>query len=240
MRKLKLETYEDYLEHLRINKDSHESFINAITTNETYFYRTPRVWDYINDVFLPEWSQVNKRGILDIWSAASSTGEEAHTIGIMMQQHKEQHSGFDYKILATDIAPRVVEHASKGIYKGRSVERFRNAKPELFSRYMTGDDDMGFSVVPEIKSRLVFDVFNLFDKDNRQPRHDLVLLRNVLIYFTKDDQKRVMDNIHKRLKPEGIAIIGESETLNNLNTDFETVSPTVYRALNVSGVRSAA
>lgn len=238
MRDLQLNSYESYLDNIKNNKEEHKPFVNVITTNETYFYRTPRIWSYISEVFLPEWHKDNKGRVLSVWSGASSTGEEAHTLGIVMQQFKDLHRGFDYMILGTDIAPRVVEQASKGIYKGRAVARFREAMPELFSKYMRGDDEAGFVVMPVIKSQIRFELFNLFDQSAKHPKHDLVLLRNVLIYFTKEDQKRVMENIHKRLNPRGIAIIGESETLNNLNSDFESISPTIYRALDSTSDRS--
>lgn len=240
MRELKIDTYEGYLEHLKNHEDSHASFVNAITTNETYFYRTPRIWDYIHDVFLPEWHTAHVGATLRVWSAASSTGEEAHTLGIVMEHFKDNNCKFDYKIQGTDIAPRVIEHANKGIYIGRSVERFRAAQPEMFSRYMTGDDEKGFCVNPEIKSRISFKEYNLFDKAKSGENYDLVLLRNVLIYFTKEDQKRVMAGIHKQLSPEGITIIGESETLNGLGTSFETVSQTIYKAVGTTTNRKAA
>lgn len=240
MRKLDLDSYESYLDYLKKNKDENKLLTNAITTNETYFYRTPRIWDYISDDFLPDWHDRNSGQTLRIWSAASSTGEEAHTLGIVLQQFKENNLAFNYQILGTDIAPRVVEHASRGVYTGRSIERFREVKPELFSKYMTGDDEKGFSVVPKIRKQISFDVFNLFDSSGKQPKHDLVLLRNVLIYFTKIDQALVMANLHKRLAPRGIAIIGESETLNNLNTAFESVNPTIYRAVDSAEQKKAA
>ncbi|MFK7854743.1 MAG: protein-glutamate O-methyltransferase CheR [Granulosicoccus sp.] len=240
MRELNIESFESYRDRVQTVADERGSFVNAVTTNETYFYRTPKVWNYINDKFLPEWHQAGKGKTLSIWSAASSTGEEAHTLGIVMQRFKELNRDFDYSILGTDIAPRVVDVANKGIYKGRAVKRFREATPELFSKYMVGDDDAGFSVTLEIKKKIRFEIFNLFDDGRRQPKHDLILLRNVLIYFSKEDQKRVMKKIHSRLKTNGIAIIGESETLNNLNTDFEPLEPTIYRALDLLPIGKAA
>ena len=81
MRELSLDTYESYFEYLTANKSEHGSFVNAITTNETYFYRTPRIWNYVSGEFLPDWFQANQGKTLKVWSAASSTGEEAHTLG---------------------------------------------------------------------------------------------------------------------------------------------------------------
>lgn len=240
MRVLNIESFESYLDRVQTVADERGYFVNAVTTNETYFYRTPKVWNYINDQFLPEWYQSNKGKTLSVWSAASSTGEEAHTLGVVMQCFKELNRNFDYSILGTDIAPGVVDRANEGIYKGRAVKRFRESKPELFSKYLVGDEETGFSVAPEIKKKIRFEIFNLFDEGRRQPQHDLILLRNVLIYFSKEDQMLVMKKIHSRLKTNGIAIIGESETLYNLSTDFEPLEPTIYRALDLLQIGKAA
>lgn len=239
VRALELSSFDEYLAYLQKHKEEHESFVNQVTTNETYFFRTPRVWDYLENTFLPEWQAERAAPTLQVWSAASSTGEEAHTLGILMQQFKDKNAGFDYKISGTDIDTNVIETASQGLYNGRSIERFRQAKPEWFAKYMHGSDAEGYKVVPDIKSRLQFSQFNLFASAPPAPQFDLVLLRNVLIYFKAQDQEAVMATVHRRLKPEGTAIIGESESLNNLTTDFESISPTIYKPVTQQGQRAA-
>lgn len=239
LRALNLDSFQEYLEYARKNKEEHEHFVNQITTNETYFFRTPRVWEYIEQTFLPQWQEHRPAPQLHVWSAASSTGEEAHTLGILLQKFKDGNRGFDYKIQGTDIDSSVVKRAAQGLYNGRSIERFRQARPECFERYMVGNDADGYKVVPDIKSRLQFTQFNLFDSPPATPKFDLVLLRNVLIYFTAQDQETVMSTVHQRIKPEGTAIIGESESLNSLNTNFESIAPTIYRPLVQRSRRAA-
>lgn len=234
IRNLQLSSYESYLAYIKSHREEHDQFINVITTNETYFYRTPRIWEYVTKEFLPRWCEENPGRTLSVWSAAASTGEEAHTLGILLQQFKEHHPGFEYRVLGTDISPRVVDIAVKGVYKGRSIARFREAEKTIFTKYMTGDDEHGYSVLPEIKSRIQFNISNLFNENTKRGTYDLILLRNVLIYFSKEEQKTVMSILHSQLVPQGIAIIGESETLKNIETDFEPVKPTVYRAIDVS------
>lgn len=231
LRHLNLDNFTDYLDYIKRQPEEREGFINAVTTNETYFYRTPRVWEYIEEKFLPCWYAANKGKTINVWSAASSTGEEAHTLGIFMQQFKDANSGFEYRVKGTDIDSSVVEKARAGIYNGRSVERFRVARPELFSQYLKGSDDDGYAIQPGIKSRLEFTLFNLFSVNASAQEFDLVLLRNVLIYFNREDQEKVMATVHKRLKPGGVVIIGESESLNNINTSFEYIAPTIYQPL---------
>lgn len=239
VRALDLSSFEEYLDYVKIHKEEHENFVNQITTNETYFFRTPRVWEYLENTFLPHWQLEKPAPVLQVWSAASSTGEEAHTLGILMQFFKDNNTGFDYKITGTDIDTSVIETASNGLYNGRSIERFRHARPEWFSRYMQGSDVSGYRVVPAIKSRLQFSQFNLFSKQIPASRFDLVLLRNVLIYFTAQDQESVMSTVYKRLNSGGTAIIGESESLNNLSTDFEPIAPTIYKGAVQQGRQAA-
>lgn len=228
LRALELPGYKEYLDYIKVHQTEHEFFINAITTNETYFYRTPRVWNYINDEFLPQWLDGHSGQTLRVWSAASSTGEEAHTLGIILESFKSANPEFRYQIKGTDIDSSVVNTANLGIYNGRSIQRFREARPDLFSRYMIGNDETGYNVVPQIKSCMNFSIFNLFDRTN-EAAFDLILIRNVLIYFVRDDQIKVMSQVHRGLKNDGVAIIGESETLNNVCSDFQQIMPTIYR-----------
>lgn len=236
---LDLPGYKAYLEYVRNHKGEHEIFINKVTTNETYFFRTPRVWNYLETEFLPEWFKIHAGASLNIWSAASSTGEEAHTLAIFMQHFKELNNGFDYKITGTDIDTEVLKTASEGIYNGRSIQRFRDSKPDWFDRYMNGNDDTGYSVLSHIKNRIEFSQLNLFSAPSVNQKFDLVLLRNVLIYFTKSDQEKAMATVHRRLKQNGVAIIGESESLNSLNTQFASIAPTIYKSISLSTDRAA-
>lgn len=240
LRALKLPDFEAYLQHVNATPDEHEAFVNTVTTNETYFYRTPRIWDYISNDFLNNWYAQNKGKTLNIWSAASSTGEEAHTIGVLMQAFKDVNAGFDYRITGTDIDSSVIQKASTGLYNGRSIERFRKEKPELFARYMVGSDVDGYKVAKNIKQNIQFKYLNLFKPTSTDPSYSLILLRNVLIYFTKEDQELVLRAAHKRLNQTGVLIIGESESLNNLSSEFITITPTIYqRSDAITGAKAA-
>ena len=239
VRDLGLSGFSEYLAYVKSHAEEHEAFVNQVTTNETYFFRTPRVWDYVENTFLPQWYSEHANRTLKVWSAASSTGEEAHTLGILMQHFKDNHVGFEYQITGTDIDTKVISTATLGVYKGRSVERFRQAKPDWFSQYMNGDDDKGYTVLPAIKSRIRFSQLNLFSSAPATEKMNLVLLRNVLIYFTASDQERVMNSVHRRLDSNGVAIIGESESLNSLQTSFESIAPTIYRPCGSSISKAA-
>lgn len=225
---LALSGYPEYLERLRQSKEEKEVFINLITTNETYFFRTPRVWDFIEKTFLPEWYRKYPGQVLKVWSAASSSGEEAHSLGIVCQEFKSKNKTFSYQILGTDISQEMISLSSSGCYKGRSIEFFQNHRPDYFKKYLQENEKGFYQVIPEVRSNLKFLTHNLFHEFPLKSSFDLVLLRNVLIYFKQPDQEKVLKNIHTMLKNDGVLIIGESEALSHIQTDFKPRQPLVY------------
>lgn len=226
---LSLANYEAYLALVNDSVAEQIVFIDLITTNETYFFRTPRIWKHINEVYIPSWIASNPNKVFSAWSAAASSGEEAHSLGIALQAFKEKHPAFQYQVLGTDISREMVQLCQTGLYKGRSIEAFQTTKAELFSKYMKTSDATHYMVVPEIKTRLKFHDHNLFKILNSKDRFDLILLRNVLIYFTPTDQEKVLNNILPKLSENGILVIGESESLTHIKTGFAQVEPLVYR-----------
>ncbi len=224
-----LTDFDSYVRFVSEDRDEAQQFVNSVTTNETYFYRTPRVWDFITGDFLEKWIGDGIKRPLRAWSAASSTGEEAHTMGVFFQDLKDRHTAFNYEILATDISSRVVNVAKEGTYSGRSIERFRTAKPDLFERYMTTEDDCNYQARSDIRQSISFQAHNLFKPLRTAHKFDIIFIRNVLIYFTKKDQEIVLSNIDRALGDEGVLVIGESESLAQVNTNFQSVVPLVYR-----------
>lgn len=221
-------TFRAYIEKVSSDPVEMQELTNRITTNETYFYRTPRVWSYLREVAIPEFISAGNARPMKIWSAAASTGEEGHTVGAVLEDVRHKTRGFDYTILGTDISSRVIDVAKNGVYVGRSVARFRKEDPALFSAYLQGSDTEGYSVTPDIKRRLTFKIHNLVEKLKSGGPFDVVFLRNVLIYFSNTDQEKILANVHAQLRPTGTLIIGESESLNSLTCDFKPVAPLIY------------
>lgn len=236
LREVNEPSFAAYISRLSRDPEEMQELTNRVTTNETYFYRTPRVWDYFQGVFIPEYLANGQNRRMRVWSAAASTGEEAHTIGAILEQQRLANPGFDYSVLGTDVSSRVLEVAQKGVYNGRSIARFRKEQPELFARQMAGSDAAGYRAVPQVRARLKFKLHNLLEKLGGTSPFDAVFLRNVLIYFTDEDQERILRHVRDLIKPDGILFIGESETLNNLQTGFEQLAPIIYRpAARVGG-----
>lgn len=226
---LGLKGYEDYLVFVTESPAEQEKFIDLITTNETYFFRTPRIWDYIEKTFLPAWFVENSHRTFQAWSAAASSGEEAHSLGIICHAFREKNPRFSFEILGTDISEEMIRRCQRGEYKGRSVDIFKKSRPEQFIKFMQKNSNATFSVVPEIKTSLRFQTHNLFDSLKEKQTFDLILLRNVLIYFTAEDQEKAIRLLAPFLSKSGVLIIGESESLSYVKTEFSLVEPLIYR-----------
>lgn len=229
MRILNLETFEEYIQYLKGHKIEIEHFINAITTNETFFFRTARVWEQFNNLFLPEWYKNNPNSTLRIWSAASSSGEEAYTIAICCYEFKLKNPQFNFQIVGSDISTEVLNEARNAIYSGRAIESFRSENKALFERYLSDQGDGVFKVVDLLRKYVEFKEHNLFHTPRTINTYDIVFLRNVLIYFDGNDQEKVLSNIHKTLKSSGTLILGEADSLSRLKTSYVYSSPCFYK-----------
>ncbi|MBC7712571.1 MAG: protein-glutamate O-methyltransferase CheR [Rhizobacter sp.] len=226
MRELQITSYGEYMDYLAKTAGETQNFINVVTTNETTFFRTPKVWSFFEKEFLPEWHKNNPRTMLTLWSAASSSGEEAYSLAILCSEFKLKTPGFDFKILATDISSAVLAEAEAGEYHDRAVEFFKRAKPELYDRYFSKKDESTHIISSEVKKKVQFLPHNLFSVKKEQ--FDIIFLRNVLIYFSSEDQENVLMNVSRSLKINGHLIIGESESLSRLNTPYHFISACIY------------
>ncbi len=229
-----LTSYKDYIKLAKASDDELTQFINMVTTNETNFFRTDRVWEYFENDYLPEFFKNHPGSTLSAWSAASSTGEEGYSIGMCCEDFKrKQPALFEYKVLGTDISSRVVDHATKGRYKGRSIDNFKIKRKEHCDRFLTASGEE-YAISSVLKSRVKFKIHNLFDILAEKEMFDIVFLRNVLIYFSSKDQEIVLRNLDKKMNPGGVLVIGESESLTKLKSNFEFVSPLIYKKKGLS------
>lgn len=234
--KLNISSFEEYLSIVKLDKNEQIQFINLITTNETYFFRTPRIWDYMEKKILPSWFEKNEKKTFYVWSAAASSGEEAHSVAIVCHMFKLKNPSFNYQILGTDISNEMISLCEKGEYIGKSIELFKNSRIDLFKKSMIEIQDSKFKVLPEIKKNIQFKQHNLFNDLVTKNKFDLILNRNVLIYFTIPDQEKVLSLMVPKLNNSGVLIIGESESLSHINTSFKLIEPLVYDLKPVSTV----
>lgn len=228
LRLLGLETFEQYIEHVETAPTGIQEFVNLVTTNETLFFRTATIWDYYQKEFLPEWFASNPGGTLKIWSAASSTGEEALSLAMSCEEFKARNLSFKYRIYASDIATDVLDAAKAAIYKGKSVEEFKNKFPDLFGKYFSATEN-GYRASAVLTANIEYQRHNLHQRPFRENFFDVVFLRNVLIYFDEPTQLQVLENIHRSLQSKGKLFLGESESLVRFKTSYVFERPLIYR-----------
>lgn len=232
LRELELAGYRDYLQVLEAKPDEVGDFIDLVTTNETSFFRTPRIWEYFAQQVLPRWFDTHPDRPLRVWSAAASSGEEAYTVAMLCEEFRVQHPAFRYRILATDIADGILRKASTAHYQGRSIEGLRKTRPALVERYFSAEGD-GFSANPALRANVTFRKHNLHEVPREIGAIDVTLLRNVLIYFDTQGQQAVLANARRAMAPDGLLIVGESESLSRFEMGFVFEQPLIYR--NPSG-----
>jgi chemotaxis protein methyltransferase CheR len=228
VQELKLPSYDDYLAVLDNSKDEVARFIDLVTTNETSFFRTPRIWNYLASEFFPSWYEANAGRTMTIWSAAASTGEEPYSLAMIAEEFRRKHRDFSYRIVGTDIAQGVLDVGIAGTYFGRNVEGLRKSRPDMLEKYFERSVS-AYRVIPALRTDITFRQHNLYQRLPGTPRFDLVLLRNVLIYFDEAGQEAVVENARHAMLPDAVLVIGESESLHRITTGFAYQQPLIYR-----------
>jgi len=220
--------YAGYLRVLETDLAEAPVFINMVTTNYTSFFRTPHVWAYFYNTFLPHWFALHPHAKLNIWSAAAASGEEAYSISVLCSEFTERNPGFTYQILATDISTEMVTMGASGFYAGRSVDRLRNTHPEFVHKYFY-EKLSGLQASAQIQKNIQFESRNLLKSAVPRTKFDIIFLRNVLIYLDNESQKKVINNVRDVMANDARLVLGESESLGKIKTDLLHGSPLVYQ-----------
>lgn len=221
------------------NRSLLEQVIDAMTTNETLWFRDDHPYRIFRDKLLPEVA-ANKRP-LRIWSSACSTGQEPYSLSIEIEEYKKRNPGqlmSGEKILATDISPSSLQQAKDGVYQQLAIRRGMN--DQHLKNYFDEDTEGRWRIRNNIKSRVEFRAQNLQQSFTLLGKFDIIFCRNVLIYFSADLKTDILRRMHANLNPGGYLMLGASEAMNNLGDYYEMVqcSPgIVYRAKAVAGQR---
>lgn len=220
-----LASYGDYFNLLSSGKgDEFQIAVDLLTTNETFFFREPRHFDFLREQILPGWRGGGKR----IWSAASSSGEEAYTLAMVLDEHCPV-SGWE--VIGTDISSRMIGRAQRGLYP---MERGKNIPQDYLKKYClkgTGSQDGMFLVMRDLRAKVSFIHANLKEDVSRLGIFDLVFLRNVLIYFDLPTKQHVVSRVVRQLKPGGYIMVGHSESLHGVTDALKVVKPAVYQKI---------
>ena len=219
------------------NRSLMENVVDAMTTNETLWFRDDHPYRIFRERLLPEIAA--QRRPLKIWSSACSTGQEPYSLSIEIEDFKKKNPGqlmSGERILATDISPSSLQAAKDGVYQQLAIRRGMNDQ-HLKSYFETVDEDR-WRINNQIKSRVEFRQQNLQQSFSLLGKFDIIFCRNVLIYFSSDLKYDILKRMHASLNPGGYLMLGASEAMNNLGDYFEMVQchpGIVYRAKKSSG-----
>lgn len=196
----------------------HRAVAEAMTINETSFFRDVRPFEALRTKILPK--LIGARAAqrrLRIWSAACSTGQEAYTLAIVIREHFPELANWDVKITGTDVSHQVVDYAGRGRYRRLEVNRGLPAR--MMMKYLKRDGEE-WEISPEVRSLCSFRCMNLGEPMPKVPVYDLVLLRNVLLYFSQADRSRVLSEVHDRMTPDGWLLLGNAEQAEDSSSRF--------------------
>lgn len=229
---MKMSSFEEYYEYLIKDKTGKAAsdFINRISTNHTFFMREREHFDYFYNTVLPfvEKKYKNEKDIR-VWCAASSSGEEAYTLQILLKEYFSGKSGWNTQILATDISTEVLTMAYRGIYSKQSLKTMPN---DWVKKYFEEYDDEYMQVLDKIKKDVIFRKVNLVDTNLEKrftKKFQAIFCRNVMIYFNDTTRTTLVNKLYDMLDDEGYLFVGHSESLNYSKSKFKYVTPAVYR-----------
>lgn len=231
IRALGIETFSEYCDLLESNgNDEFETFINAMTTNLTSFFRESHHFDYLEAEVLPPLVQ-RKPGRVRIWSAGCSTGPEPYSVAMVVREALARSGGCDIRILATDLDSQVLKTAAAGVYPEEQVEKIDWRR---YGKWIIRGEDSNAGMVrmkPELRELIAFKQLNLLQPWPMKGPLDIIFCRNVVIYFDKDTQRMLFDRMADLMAPGGHLFIGHSESLHRVSERFELLGKTIYRKI---------
>ena len=231
---LNMSSFKEYIDMI-LNAKGMDSeligMINAITTNKTDFFRESAHFDFLTSYILPDLSERSNKPV-KVWSAGCSSGEEVYTLAMVLNEFSENQNKIDYSILGTDISTNVLEKAVTAVYP---EERINDLPLSLKRKYFLRSKEAvsrTVRVIPEIRKKVNFDRLNFMDTTYSVNQvFDVILCRNVLIYFDKPTQERVIKRLCEKLYKGAWLFLGHSESISDMNLPLEQIKPTVFRKI---------
>ena len=214
----------EYHRHLTRHPKELRLLLNTLTVNVSSFFRTPLTFEYLDHKILGAViaDKQKDRSGLRIWSAGCAMGEEAYSLAIQIREHLEkQHIEMDVRIFGTDIDSAILEQAVIGRFQ---FDQIKNVRHERVQRYFR-KEGKEYRLDEEIKKMVDFSFYDMMDPRTHVPPEsvfgdfDLVLCRNVLIYFSRENQKKICEKLYRSIAPKGYLILGQSETIHGQYTD---------------------
>jgi chemotaxis protein methyltransferase CheR len=234
VRELEIESFLDYYRLVGNGDDGSElsMMLDLVSTNETRFFREPRQLEYLEREILPALSAAatehTRRRTLRAWCTSCSTGEEPFTLAMLLSHHLPASEGWKTTVLATDISNRVLERARGATWPIRQVTDIPETYLKEFMLRGTGSNIGNMKAKGNLRAMIDFKRLNLHLDPMPAGPFDLILCRNVLIYFDTESKRRVIDRLYSVLAPDGFLLVGHAESLGGLDSRLRLVAPTIY------------
>jgi len=225
-----LGSYQEYLALLQQDGSGDEmvAFLDALATNHTYFFREEQHFEYVRATLVPELLARPGRACIEGWSAACSSGEEPYTLAMTLAEALPDGPG-GFRLFASDLSTKVLATARSGVYK---MERVKDVPLNVLRRHFergTGDQAGLARVVQPLRQRVEFAQLNLLEIGDLGRRFDFIFCRNVMIYFDRAVQQRVVTMLERHLRPGAYLFISHSESLNGITHGLRWVAPAVFQ-----------
>jgi chemotaxis protein methyltransferase CheR len=222
--RLNYKSFSAYFRHINNieNAKELETALELITTNETFFFREEKHFDYLKHTIIPS---LNRNKTFKVWSAACSTGEEPYSIAMLLKEHYQA----PWNLSASDVNQSVVDHAIKGIYLDERMDGLSDTYRKTYCVKGIDEFEGYLRIERGLRNKIDFFSFNLIDNMQELGEFDLIFIRNVMIYFDDKVKQRIIDSISRILTPGGWLFISHSETLHGLNHSFKLVRPSIYQ-----------
>ncbi len=226
-----LRSFREYIRYVQGDASGDEltALIDAITTNHTAFFREPQHFTFLRDLVLPPLVARNPRGVIRGWSAACATGEEAYTIAMTMIDRLGEAASWRARVLASDLSTRALAVARAAVYR---VQRMGDVPPQTFLQYfekLPGAPRGSVRVAAPVRQIVDIRQLNLLDPALGGQTFDFIFCRNVMIYFDRQVQQRVVALLEQHLVPGGYLFVSHSESLTSLRHGLTWMAPAVYR-----------
>lgn len=233
MNALGIRTYSEYLDYLfdPKNKSEIQNMIDVVTTHKTDFYRENDHFEFLEKTILPEFSA--KTDEITLWSAGSSTGEEAYTLAFVINEYNRLNTRkLDFEIYGSDVSQTSINEAQNAVYQ---LDKTVGVPKEILKRYFLKNKNPEkrlVRIVPEIRKHVHFFKLNFLEKTyNVDKKFDIIMCRNTLIYFARETQKLVLTKLIEHLKTGGYLIIGHSESIFSMNLPVKLVKTTIFKKI---------
>ena len=226
-------SFKEYCEYLFSKEGQSQELIqmvDLVTTNKTDFFREAAHFAFLSEQVLPEWVQ-GGRGYekLKLWSAGCSSGEEVYTLAMVLQEFAQEAGALDYSILGTDLSTAVLSRAAKAIY---TEAKAAGIPLTLKKKYLLRSKDPAnrtVRIVPPLRAKARYMRLNFMDTAYEVPEdYHIIFCRNVLIYFDRSTQEKVINRLCRKLKPGGYLFLGHSESITSMDVPLKQIKPTIF------------